>query len=194
MAIAGENLLSIIFHRSASESISGITISGVTIGQINFTSLDVQTVIVCWALIIILGVVLQRTTFGRMVRAVRANPEMSLVIGVNPEVIFLAVFAIGSFLGGVGAVFAAAKTAATPQMGFTPIFYAFTVAFLAGPRPAVVVGAVGLGVGIVQSLSGLFLTSEYADLVVFVILFIYVALRPLQLRSLISQRSQVSAR
>jgi hypothetical protein len=46
----------------------------------------------------------------------------------------------------------------------------------------------------VQSLSGLFLTSEYADLVVFVILFIYVALRPLQLRSLISQRSQVSAR
>ena len=77
-----------------------------------------------------LGVVLQRTTFGRMVRAVRVNPEMSLVIGVNPETIFLAVFAIGSFLGGIAAVFAAAKTAATPQMGFTPVFYAFTVAFL----------------------------------------------------------------
>jgi branched-subunit amino acid ABC-type transport system permease component len=194
MAIAGENLLSIIFHRSASESISGLTISGISIGKIDFTSLDVQTVIVCWVLIILLGLVLQRTTFGRMVRAVRVNPEMSLVIGVNPEMIFLAVFAIGSFFGGVAAVFAATKTAATPQMGFTPVFYAFTVAFLAGPRSPVVVGAVGLAVGIVQSLSGLFLTSEYADLVVFVILFIYVALRPLQLRSLISRQPQVSAR
>lgn len=194
LAIAGENLLSIIFHRSASETISGITISGITIGKIDFTSLNVQMVAVSWVLIIALGLVLQRTTFGRMVRAVRVNPEMSLVVGINPGLIFLAVFAIGSFLGGVGGVYQGAQTAVTPQMGFEPIFYAFTVAFLAGAgRPPVIVGLVGLAVGTVQSLSGLFLTSEYADLVVFVILFVYVALRPVQMRSLFGRRPGVPA-
>ena len=81
-----------------------------------------------------------------MIRAVRVNPEMSMAVGVTPETIYLAVFAVGSFLGGVAAVFDAAKTAATPDMGFNPLFYAFVVAFLAGAAaPPVVVGLVGAG-------------------------------------------------
>ncbi len=194
MAIAGENLIAIIFHRSASETISGITISGIHIGNIDFTSLDVETVVVSWLLIILLAAAIKGTNFGRMVRAVRVNPEMSLVVGVNPGAIFLAVFAIGSFFGGVSAVFEAAQTAATPQMGFDPLFYAFTVAFLAGAaRAPVAVGLVGLIIGVIQSLSGLFLTSQYADLVVFVILFIYVAARPVRLRSLFGHQHAMAA-
>lgn len=188
LAIAGENLLSIIFHRSASESISGVTISAIGIGKIDFTSLDVEMVAVAWLLIAVLAVGLQKTAFGRMVRAVRSNPEMSLVVGVSPAAIFLAVFAIGSFMGGVSGVFEAAQTAATPQIGYDPLFYAFTVAFLAGNRPTWAVALVGLGIGVVYSLSGLFLTSQYADLVVFVILFIYVAMRPVRLRALLTRR------
>lgn len=189
LAIAGENLLSIIFHRSPSESISGVTISGISIGNIDFTSLDVEAVAVSIFLIGVLAVGLQKTAFGRMVRAVRSNPEMSMVVGISPRTIFLAVFAIGSFLCGVAGVFEAAQTAATPQMGYDPLFYAFTVAFLAGNRPAWGVGIVGFVIGLVYSLSGLFLESQYADLVVFAILFIYVALRPVQLRTFFARRS-----
>jgi branched-subunit amino acid ABC-type transport system permease component len=194
LAIMGENLLSIIFHSSASESISGVSITAIKVGSVDFTSLNVEMVLTSWVLILALAVVMSRTKFGRMVRAVRSNPDMSLVVGVSPGAIFLAVFAIGSLLGGVAGVFQAAQTAATPSMGFEPIFYAFTVAFLAGAaRPPVVVGLVGLAVGIVQSLSGLFLTSQYAGLVVFAILFIYVAMRPLQLRSVLSRPAQLPA-
>lgn len=191
LAIAGENLLSIIFHRSPSESISGVTISGISVGDVDFTSLDVEMVAVSVLLIALLALALQKTGFGRMVRAVRSNPEMSMVVGISPVVIFLAVFAIGSFLGGVGGVFEAAQTAATPQMGYDPLFYAFTVAFLAGSRPTWGVGAVGFVIGLVYSLSGLFLESQYADLVVFAILFIYVALRPVRLRTFFARRPAV---
>lgn len=190
MAIAGENLLSIIFHTAASYSISGVSISGISIGQIDFTNLDVQQVAVFWALIVVLAIVLRRSMFGRMIRAVRSNPEMSLAVGINPRTIFLAVFAIGSVLAGVAGVFDAAQTAATPSMGYNPIFYAFTVAFLAGSRPTIGVALIGLGVGLVQSLSSLFFQSQYQDLVVFVILFAYVALRPVRVRTLMTRMTQ----
>lgn len=186
MAIAGENLIS-IFLPAASYSISGVTIKAITIGKIDFTNLDVEAVAVAWVLILVLAVVMRMSMFGRMVRAVRSNPEMSLAVGVNPGTIFLAVFAIGSVLAGVAGVFEAAQTAATPQMGYNPIFYAFTVAFLALSRRTLGVALIGLGLGLVQSLSSLFFQSQYQDLVVFIILFAYVALRPVQVRSLFAR-------
>jgi branched-chain amino acid transport system permease protein len=188
MTIAGLNLLEIIFHTSASYSIAGVNIKGITIGKIDFTNLDVQQVAVYWALIVILAIVLKTSMFGRMIRAVRTNPDMSLTVGVNPKTIFLAVFAIGSFLAGVAGVFEGAQTAVTPEMGYTPLFYAFTVAFLAGSRSTFGVALIGLGLGLVQSLSSLIFQSQYQDLVVFLILFIYVALRPVRFRALFARQ------
>ena len=75
-----------------------------------------------WALVLSLGAVLTYTGLGRVVRAVRVNPEMSLVVGVDPKTVYLAVFAIGSLMGGVAAVLNATQTAAQPDMGFTPLF------------------------------------------------------------------------
>lgn len=187
LATAGENLMPIIFSTSASYSIAGVNISGIAIGRVTFTNLDVTAVAVSWALIVILAFALRESTFGRMIRAVRSNPEMSLSVGINPKTIFLAVFAIGSVLSGVAGVFEAAQTAATPEMGLTPLFYAFTVAFLALGRPVAEVGIIGLGLGLVQSLSSLFFQSQYQSLVVFIILFAYVGLRPVRFRALLAQ-------
>lgn len=193
LAIAGENLLSIITKNAPSEQIVGVNIAAITIGPIDFTNLDVVSVVVSWTLIIALGVVIQRTTFGRMVQAVRINPEMSRAVGISPRTIYLAVFAIASTIGGVAAVVDAAKTAATANMGFDPLFYAFTVAFLAGTgRPPVKIALVGVGVGLIESLSSLFVSVQWDSLVVFVILFIYVALRPVEFRALLRKVSAVT--
>ena len=141
-------------------------------------------------LILTLGGVLTYTGLGRIVRAVRVNPEMSLVVGVDPRTVYLAVFAIGSFLGGVAAVLNATQTAASPDMGFNPLFYAFVVAFLAGlGRHPVTVGLVGLLLGLIESWSALFMSTQWTSLVVFGILFVYVALRPVQLRGLLRRMS-----
>jgi branched-chain amino acid transport system permease protein len=185
LSIAGQNIISLIWISSASKQITGLTLKGINIGQITITNLGIYLVVTAWVLIIGLGVILRWTTLGRMIRAVRVNPDMSKAVGVTPETIYLAVFAVGSFLGGVAAVFDAAKTAATPDMGFNPLFYAFVVAFLAGASaPPVVVGLVALGIGLVESLSALFIATAYSQLVIFGILFVYCALRPIDLRQL----------
>lgn len=179
LTIAGTNLIALIWIDSASKQISGFTNAGYFVWGLDLTKLGLIQVAVAWTLIILLGALLSYTALGRVVRAVRNNPEMSLVVGINPKVVFLQVFAIASFMGGVAAVLNATQTAAKPDMGFTPLFYAFVVAFLAGlGSPPVRVGLVGLAVGLVESWSALFMSTRWTSLVVFGILFVYVALRP----------------
>jgi branched-chain amino acid transport system permease protein len=185
LSIAGENLIALVWIKEASKNINGLALKGINVGSVNFSNLAVDRVITGWVLIIVLGVLLSRTGLGRMVRAVRVNPEMSLAVGVNPETMYLVVFAVGSFLGGIAAVFDATQTAASPDMGFNPLFYAFVVAFLAGTASAPIrIGLVGLAIGLIESWSGLWLSSQWSSLVVFTILFVYIALRPVQLSQL----------
>ena len=190
LAIIGRNLIGLLWIDSASKQISGFSNAGYNLGPTTFTKLGIIQVLVAWILILALGGVLAYSGLGRIVRAVRVNPEMSLVVGVDPRTVYLAVFAIGSFLGGVAAVLTATQTAASPDMGFNPLFYAFVVAFLAGlGRHPVAVGLVGLLLGLIESWSALFMSTQWTSLVVFGILFVYVALRPVQVRGLLRRLS-----
>lgn len=185
LAIIGRNAIGLIWIDSASNQISGFTNVAYNIGTVTVTKLAILQVVLSWLLVLGLGALLSYTGFGRVVRAVRVNPEMSLVVGVDPRTVYLAVFAIGSLFGGVGAVLNATQTAAQPDMGFTPLFYAFVVAFLAGlGRHPIFVGCVGLVLGLTESWSALFMSTQWTSLVVFGILFVYVALRPVQIRTM----------
>ena len=182
LAIVGRNLIALTTLSSSSILIYGFDNKGFNLGPITLTSLNIAMVVTSWALILGLAALLKYTDLGRMVRAVRTNWEMSLCCGINPAVIFAIVFAIGSFLSGVGAVFTAAQTSATADMGQLPFFYALVVAFLAGLASSPLrVATVALILGVVEALSALFLPTQWTSLVVFVILLVYVAMRPVKL-------------
>ena len=183
ISISGRNLIQLVATARAAASIGGFDNEAVNIGpDITLTTLQIVSFITSWVLIGILSIVLARTTLGRMIRAVRANWEMSLCVGVSPQFIYMVVFAIGSAFGGVAAVFTATATSAKPDMGLVPMFYALVVAFVAGlGTPPLTVGLIGLALGLVESLSALFLPTQWTSVVVFAILLVYVAMRPVQL-------------
>ena len=183
ISISGRNLIQLVATARAAASIGGFDNEAVNIGPyITLTTLQIASFVTSWLLIGVLSVVLARTTLGRMIRAVRANWEMSLCVGVSPQLIYMVVFAIGSAFGGVAAVFVATGTSAKPDMGLVPMFYALVVAFVAGlGTPPLTVGLIGLLLGMVESLSALFLPTQWTSVVVFAILLVYVAMRPVQL-------------
>jgi branched-subunit amino acid ABC-type transport system permease component len=182
LQIVGRNVIALIWAAS-SKPLSGFTNVGLPVGPATITRLNIDATLVSWVLIALVAVLLARTTLGRTIRAVRVNPEMSLCIGVDPRRIYLIVFALGSFLAGVSAVFNGIQTSATPDMGLLPFFYALVVAFLAGLTATPLrIGIVGIALGLVESWSSMLLPTQWTALVVFAILFVYVALRPVQWR------------
>jgi branched-subunit amino acid ABC-type transport system permease component len=65
-------------------------------------------------------------------------------------------------------------------MGDTPVFYAFVVAFVAGvERSPIVVAAVGLLIGLVESVSTLWVSDNLSALTVFGLLLLWLTLRVL---------------
>ena len=91
----------------SSVNIQGFNNQGLNWGPITVTTLNLTVFVTAWVLIFALWAILNLTSLGRMVRAVRANWEMSLCVGIDPSLIFVAVFVIGSFISGVAGVFQA---------------------------------------------------------------------------------------
>jgi branched-chain amino acid transport system permease protein len=180
VSTVGEAGLSLGWLNTPGVIIPGYNLTGVHWGDVSFTNLNLVTVIAAVVIILGLQVVFNRTALGRMIRAVRGNPEMSAAVGIDPRRIYLIVFAIGSAIGGLAAVFSATSALATPDMGTTPILYAITVAFVAGTLASpLAIGVTGFVIGVVESLSTFVVSSLWTQTFVFGALLAYVAARPM---------------
>jgi branched-chain amino acid transport system permease protein len=91
--------------------------------------------------------------------------------------VYLLVFAAGSLLVGISALLFTLGGVASPTMGLTPVLIGFIGMFLGGIGTVGGAAVGGFVLGMVTSLSGLFLSPEYASVVVFGMLFIVIIVR-----------------
>lgn len=151
---------------------------GIHIGGISFASLDAIYVLIIWILIALVWATLNFTSWGRSIRAVQVNPTMSRVVGINPDTIYVLVFALGSILAGVAGIMTGIRTAVLTSMGDSPMFYAFVAAFVAGTQSGPIRFAVaGLLLGLIASISTIWVSVSWAPVIVFAILFFFIAIR-----------------
>jgi len=80
----------------------------------------------------LMGWVLARTRFGRIVRATAENREMSEALGVDIARVYARVFTLGTALGTVGGALVIPATAAMTGMGIELIVEAFAVVVIGG--------------------------------------------------------------
>jgi branched-subunit amino acid ABC-type transport system permease component len=177
IVIAGENVIRLIWGNNTRD-LGGFPRHTYSVGNVDFSLLDVTGVAVAIVIPIALALVLARTVLGQQIRAVRGNPEMALAVGVSVRRIYVLVFAIGTLVAGIAALFDGMTYSVTPDMGNTPIFYGFVVAFLAGVAQSPIrVAIVGLVIGVVESVSTLWVSENLSALTVFGLLFIFLAAR-----------------
>ena len=173
LGIAGGNLIQ-IFWGAQTHSLLGMTIKPVEILGANVINVDVYAVLSAIVLVAILSALLRFTGLGRSIKATRSNPDMALLVGVDPARIYLVVFAIAGFFAGVAAIFSALKYSVDPTMGFRPVVLAFVVAFLGGTSsPPIRVYLCGVLIGLIETISSIWLSVRWNQLVVFVILVVY---------------------
>jgi len=181
ITIAGQALIRLLVFGgtgAGNESLTWIAESPIRIGDVGLTSLDLISVVVVWACAAALWGSLRYTGMGRRIRAVEVNTGMAKAVGIRTERAYVLVFVIASLLAGVVALFDTMRSAANPEMGLTPVFYAFVVAFAAGlGRSPLWIMAVGTALGVVEGVSAEFVSVKWQQVVVFGLLLLLLVVR-----------------
>lgn len=141
------------------------------------------------ALSLMLGLLLlvERTRFGRAMRAVAENTQVASLMGINPNRIIVMTFAIGGALAALAGIMMASNYGSAHfYMGFLPGIKAFTAAVLGGIGNLKGAMLGGLLLGLIEALgtgylgaatNGVF-GSNYQDVFAFIVLIAVLVLRP----------------
>jgi len=142
-----------------------------------------QLVLLVASLVFMAGLQLlvQRTQFGRAMRAVSEDLQAAALMGIPYDKVIVGTFALGAALAGAGGAMTAIFVGApvTPSFGFMPGVKAFVSAVLGGIGniPGAVLG--GLLLGVIEALvGGNPLFSTFRDAVAFLLLIIVLLFRP----------------
>jgi len=180
VTVVVENVVRLIWGSNYRNLPTGFGVSPIELGSgVTASNLQVVGVVVAVVLVGGLWAYLRWSRRGVAIRAVSSNPDLAESVGVSTRVMFALVFAIGSLLCGAGAIVFAMEKAVIPDMGTSPTFFAFVVAFVAGTKSGPLrFGLTGLAIGVLQSVILIWVSEVWQEVVVFGILFFFVALRP----------------
>lgn len=121
---------------------------------------------------------LQRSWFGRAMRATAQDPFAAQLMGIDTQAMHGLAFAIGVGLTAFGGAVILPYLTVYPTVGEQFVVLMFTVVVLGGLGSILGAIAGGFGVGFIQSLSGLLLPVQLQNLVLFVVFIAVLALRP----------------
>jgi branched-chain amino acid transport system permease protein len=124
-----------------------------------------------------IGAFLQKTRFGRILRATAENREMSLALGVNVRWVYASVFTLGTILGTVGGALVVPTAAASLDMPVSLVVEAFAVVVIGGlgSMRGALVGALIVGLMRAAAISWY---SEAEMLAIYLVVIVVLVLRP----------------
>ena len=139
----------------------------------------VLVIVVTVVLMIALTLYIKNSRMGRASRACSQDMRMANLLGIDTNRVVSFTFVLGAMLAAVGGVLIAlAVGKLSPFIGFIAGIKAFTAAVLGGigSIPGAMLGGVILGVA--ETLAAAYTSSEYKDIVAFVLLVLILMVRP----------------
>jgi branched-chain amino acid transport system permease protein len=115
---------------------------------------------------------------GRAIRATAQNLGAARLYGVEPRLIYALTFGLGAALAGAAGDLYGVVSQINPYIGATLTAKSFAIAIIGGLESPLGVVAGGLFLGIVESLTALYVGSTYVDVASFGILVLVLILRP----------------
>jgi branched-chain amino acid transport system permease protein len=125
----------------------------------------------CWLFI-------QKSKFGKAIRAVSDDPMAARVVGINSDKIIMIAFAIGSALAGAAGILISLETKIEPTMGMSAVLKGIIASIIGGigSIPGALFGGLFLGLG--ENLGIWKIQAGWKDAIAFGILIIFLLFRP----------------
>ena len=151
----------------------------ISVGPVVISSITVVTLIVTAIAMILLTLFVNKTKMGSAMRAVSEDKGAAELMGINVNSTISLTFAIGSALDAVaGVLYICQYQSMKPTLGALPGIKAFVAAVLGGigSIPGAMLG--GILLGLIESVSKAYISTELADAIVFGVLIVVLLFRP----------------
>ena len=148
-----------------------------TVGNVQVPTYNVLVILASIAIAAGIGTFLQRTRFGRILRATAENREMSQALGVNVRWMYTSVFTVGTVLGTVGGALVVPTAAASLDMPVELVVEAFAVVVIGGlgSMRGALVGALIVGLMRAAAISWV---AELEMLSIYLVVIVVLIARP----------------
>jgi len=155
-------------YSSSSFNIAGISIS--TPLAISFLITAAITAMLYWFLL--------KTDTGQAIRATAQDREAAQLMGINVKWMSILAFGMGSALAGTAGALISPTYYIFPQIGSTFTLKAFVITVLGGMGSIVGATIGGVIIGVAESVSAVYISSGWKDVVVFVLFLLVLLFKP----------------
>jgi branched-chain amino acid transport system permease protein len=155
-------------YSSSSISVAGISIS--TPLAISFLITAAITAALYWFLL--------KTDTGQAIRATAQDREAAQLMGINVKWMSILAFGLGASLAGTAGALISPTYYIFPQIGSTFTLKAFVITVLGGMGSIVGATLGGVIIGVAESVSAVYISSGWKDVVVFVLFLLVLLFKP----------------
>jgi branched-chain amino acid transport system permease protein len=151
----------------------------INLGGLTISNIQVIVIFLSALLMLALNLLVNYTKRGKAMRAVSFDMNAASLMGIPVNRIISFTFALGSVLAAAGGVlYASAYPQVNPLMGMMPGLKAFVAAVLGGigSIPGAMLG--GFILGIAETMTKGFISSQYSDAISFGILIVVLLIKP----------------
>jgi len=129
-------------------------------------------------IMVVMGLILKFTMFGKAVKAVGDDEEVSKIVGINTPRIIGWIFAIGSGIAGLAGILVGFDTGIEPTMGLSLLLKG-VIASIIGGIGNVYGGVLGAFLlGFIENFGIWKISGEWKDAIAFAVLILFLLFRP----------------
>ena len=159
------------------------TTNFINTGGISISMIYAVCFAVAVAVIVVLTFVMNKTSFGRAIRATSSDTTMSELLGVNTKRVYVYAMCLTVVTASIAGLLVGMNFPFFPTTGPSYLIIAFGVVVIGGMGSLVGTLVGGIILGLAQIVGGHFLGVTYQQLIGFLVLLVVLAIRPQGLMS-----------
>ena len=176
-----QNAAQLVFGSAPKNFKSIVTIQPLVLfnGGLTITGEVIVTIAACVVIMVGLTLFTGKTKMGKAMRAVSEDRDAAQLMGINVNRTISATFAIGSALAAIaGVLLCSTVPTLMPTTGSMPGIRAFTAAVFGGigSIPGAMLG--GILLGVIETFSKAYLSTQFSDAIVFLVLIVILLVKP----------------
>lgn len=173
-----ENIILFIFGGNIQSISTTLTATAIRFGSISLSKPKVIAFAITMVMLVLLNVLLKKTSFGKKMRAIADNKDGAYLVGTDVKKIYRLVFGLSAALEGVAGAAMISFIPTYPSYGNSLGMKAFLIVVIGGMGsvPGAILG--GLLIGVIETFSSVLFTGSYAGALTYGLLVLVLIFMP----------------